>query len=327
MAERGGVTEPGPVRDHVDGLGRLLQQLLGQQDTLAGQPAQRRGAGLLHEPPGEGALGHPGPGRELADRDRLAEVTLHPADDLAQRVAGGHGDGPVHVLGLAAVAVRRDDHPAGDPVGHPAALLLAHQVQARVDARRGARTGDHRVLVDVQHLGVDDRRRMLPREIRGVPPVRGAPPPVQQPGRPEHERAVADAEHPGPALHGGAQRADQRRRELAGRVRLELVVADGRHGHQVGLLQPVQAVGGGHGEARRRDQRGRFPRHHGEVVGGQPVVGPVHAEHFAEHAQLERGEAVQDDHGHVLQHASIMPDGWQDLTSRWLNCHCSAARR
>ncbi len=316
VPERGGVTEPGPVRDHVDRLGRLLQQLLGQQDALAGQPPHRGGARLLHEPPGEGALGHAGPGGELVDRDRLAEVALHPADDLAQRVAGGHRDRPVHVLGLAALAVGRDDHPPGDAVGHPGPLLFAHQVQARVDARRGARAGDHRVLIDVEHLGVDHGRGIQPGQVRGVPPVRGAPPPVQQPGRPEHERAVADAEHPGPAVHGGAQRVDQRRRELAGRVGLELAVADRRHRHQVRLRQPVQAIGRGHGEARRRGQRGRFARHHGEVVGGQPVVGPVDAEHLAQHAQLEGSKAVQDDHGHVVQHGSIMHPDWQDLTPR-----------
>ena len=320
VPQRGRVAEPGPVRNNVNRLGRLLQQLLGEQDALAGQPAQRRGPGLLHEPPGEGALRHPGPVRQLADRDRLAEVTLHPADDLTERVAGGHGDRPVHVLGLPAVAMRRDDHPPGDPVRHPAALLLADQVQARVDAGRRARTGDHRVLVHVQHIRVDDRRRMLPREVGGVPPVGGAVPPVQQPGRAEHERAVAHAEHPGTAVHGGPQRVDQRRRELAGGVRLQVAVADGRHGHQVSLLQPVQAVGRGHGEACRRGERGGFPgprhrfaRDHGEVVGGQPVVGPVNAEHLAEHAQLERGKAVQDHYGYVLQHASIMPRVWQDL--------------
>ena len=310
VPQRGRVAEPGPVRNNVNRLGRLLQQLLGQQDALAGQPAQRRGAGLLHEPPGEGALRHPGPGGQLADRDRLAEVTLHPADDLASVSQAGTATGRSTYWACPPSRCGRGDHPPGDPVRHPAALLLADQVQARVDAGRGARAGDHRVLVHVQHIRVDDRRRMLPREVGGVPPVGGAVPPVQQPGRAEHERAVAHAEHPGTAVHGGPQRVDQRRRELAGGIRLQVAVADGRHGHQVGLLQPVQAVGRGYGEAHRRGERGgfscprhRFARDHGEVVGGQPVVGPVDAEHLAEHAQLERGKAVQDHYGHVLQHA------------------------
>src|SRR4029077_2717105 len=39
VAQRGRVAEPGPVRDRVHRLVALLEQLLGQQDALAGQPA------------------------------------------------------------------------------------------------------------------------------------------------------------------------------------------------------------------------------------------------------------------------------------------------
>ena len=217
MPQRDRVAETGPVRDQVDGRVGLLQQLLGEQDALAGQPAQRRGPGLLDEPAGEGPLGQVRPLGQLPDGDRLGQVALHPADDLAQRVTGQHGHRLVHVLGLAAVPVRRDDHPPGDPVGHPGALLLAHQVQAGVDARRGARAGDDQVLVHVEHVGVDHGLRVPLGQFGGLPPVRRAPPPVQQARRAEGERAGAHAQHPGAAGHRGLQGLDHRRRELAGR--------------------------------------------------------------------------------------------------------------
>src|SRR5690349_9892670 len=54
VAQRGRVAEAGPVGDRVHRLVALLQQLLGQQDALSDQPALRRGAGVLHEAPGEG---------------------------------------------------------------------------------------------------------------------------------------------------------------------------------------------------------------------------------------------------------------------------------
>ena len=80
---------------------------------------------------------------------------LQPLQQVAQGPVAGGGDRLHDVLGLAAVAVRRHDHPAGDAVGDAGALLLADQVQAGVDAGRGARAGDHRIVVDVEDVRVD----------------------------------------------------------------------------------------------------------------------------------------------------------------------------
>src|SRR5450759_2784479 len=77
MAERCRVAKTSAFGDEIDGLVCLLEHFLGEQDPLAGEPAQRRGPGLLHEPPGEGPRRHAGPGGELADRDLLVEMTLH----------------------------------------------------------------------------------------------------------------------------------------------------------------------------------------------------------------------------------------------------------
>ena len=55
VPQRGGVAEASLLRDELHRLLGLLQQLLGEQDALAGQPAHRRGPGLLDEPAGEGA--------------------------------------------------------------------------------------------------------------------------------------------------------------------------------------------------------------------------------------------------------------------------------
>ena len=46
-------------------------------------------------------------------------------------------------------------------------------------------------------------------------------------------------------------------------------------------------------------------RDHGEVVGRQPVVGPVDAEDLADGAELEREEAVDDHDGDVTQHGHL----------------------
>src|SRR5260370_41188713 len=58
VAQGGGVAEAGSVGDGVDGLVGLLEELLGQQDALPGEPALRGGPGVLHEAAGEGPLAH-----------------------------------------------------------------------------------------------------------------------------------------------------------------------------------------------------------------------------------------------------------------------------
>src|SRR5271170_7807457 len=49
VTQGGRVAEAGPVRDGVHGLVGLLEQLLGQQDSLPDEPPLRRGPGVLHE--------------------------------------------------------------------------------------------------------------------------------------------------------------------------------------------------------------------------------------------------------------------------------------
>jgi hypothetical protein len=91
------VAEPAPLGDGVDGLVGLLEQLLGEQDPLPGQPALRGGAGVLDELPGERAFRHVRPGGQLAHGERLAQVGLQPFQQVAQRAVAGRGDRPGHM--------------------------------------------------------------------------------------------------------------------------------------------------------------------------------------------------------------------------------------
>ena len=68
------------------------------------------------------------------------------------------------------------------------------------------------------------------------------------------------------------------------------------------FLDPFQAERGLQGESSIRAQRPRFAGHHREVVDRQAIVTPVAAEDLADHPELERREAVEHHHGHVLQH-------------------------
>ena len=109
------------------------------------------------------------------------------------------------------------------------------QVQAGVDPGRRARAGDHRAFVDVQHAGIYVDLRVAAGQLGRVPPVRGRPAAVQQPGRGQHESAGAVAEHP-------AARSTTARSAAStgsGGRRVDVVPAD--DDGQVGGAQPVEA--------------------------------------------------------------------------------------
>ena len=182
-----------------------------------------------------------------------------------------------------------------------------------------------RVVVHVEHRGVDVGGRAATGELRHVPPVRRAPAAIQQPRRPEHERAGADAEHT-PAPGDGAPQRRQQRPGVVLPLQPGVAVGDGRHRHQIGLLQAFQAERGIQGEAHRGAQRPRLPGDHREVVAGQAIGGPVVAEDIAHHAQLERLEPVEHHHRDVANHGPIMPPDWQDLAHTCHHCHLSGGR-
>ncbi len=257
------------------------------------------------------------PHGQLADGDLLVEMVLHPGNDRRDRVGGRGRQRPVNVLGLPAVAVWRHHHPPRDGVGHPAPVLLADQVQAGIDAGSGAGAGDDRIGVHVEHGSIDVRGRVLERQLGRAAPVGRAPPPVQQPGRPEHERAGPDAEHP-PAARDRAPQCLKQRLGVAVPAQPGMGLGDGRHRHQVSLVQVVHAERGIEGEPHRGTQRPRLPRDHREVVAGQAIASPVGPEDLAHHTQLERLEPVEHHHRDVTEHAAITPRGWQDVM---LTCH------
>ncbi len=230
------------------------------------------------------------------------------------------GSGRLHVLGLPAVAVRRHHHPPGDGVGHPAPVLLADQVQAGIDAGGGAGAGDDRIGVHVEHGSIDVRGREQERQLGRAAPVGRAPPPVQQPGRPEHERAGADAEYP-PAARDRAPQCLKQRLGIAVPAQPGMGLGDGRHRHQVGLVKAVHAERGIEGEPHRGTQWPRLPRDHREVVAGQAIARPVGPEDLTHHTQLERLESVEHHYRDVTEHAAIMPRRWQDVMLTCHHCH------
>ncbi len=203
--------ETAALGDLVDARVAALERGAGGIHALGEQPAQDGQAGLGGEAAREGALRDVGVGGEAAHRQRLVQALECPGARRRQRAARLRGDRPVDVLGLAAVAMRRDDDAAGDPVGQRGAVVAAQDVQAEIDPRGDARRGEDVALVDVEHPRLDADARMAGGEIGRVAPVGRRAATVEHARRGEREGAGADRDHARAARVGGAQRVEHAR--------------------------------------------------------------------------------------------------------------------
>lgn len=311
------------MRDGFHGQVGLFQQGPGGGDPPVQQPASGADPQLVGEAPGQRAGRHPGAERHLGDADRLVQPSAQPLQQRGQRVRHRSGGGQFGVLQLAALAVRGHHHLAGDPHRVRGSLVGAYQVQAEVDAGRRSGAGRDVAVVHVQHGGVDPDPREPGGQFRGLGPVGGGPPLVQQSGCGEHEGARADADDPRAATVCPPDRGDQRGRHLGSggllpardqyRVRALQGVQARRHQEVVSGLGPYRAgvlgtdlerVAGGDGRAVVGEHLGRAGQREGRLRG------PQHG-----HDPVERGGLRQRTrrHGAKVPHHVVQDTGARGL--------------
>ncbi len=88
------------------------------------------------------------------------QVGLRPFDGPGKPVAGIDGsERSLDELGLAAVAMRRHHHAAGQRIGHVGAEVVGHDVQAEIDGRCAPGRGEDEAVIDIEHRRVDTDQR------------------------------------------------------------------------------------------------------------------------------------------------------------------------
>ena len=220
-------------------------------DALRGQPPLRRVPRLGDEAAGERPRAHVRVAGEHVDRERRVEALEGPCARRGEAAVVARRNGPVDVLRLPAVAVRRDDVPARDRGRRVGAAVPADDVQAEVEA--GGQPGGREdvAVVDVEDVGVDLDRRELPRELVGEGPVRRRAPAVEQAGVGEDERARADRHHARAPGVGGGERVE--RGALPGDTVRRASAGD----DEVGVLERLEARRDVHRHPGRRSSPGR----------------------------------------------------------------------
>lgn len=283
------------------------------------------GTGGGAEVPGEAARRHRRAGGQPVDRQRPVQVRLRPGQHVAQPgvlVDAGHRG--LDVLRLAAVAVRRDDHPSCHGVGDRRAVLVPDRVQAGVDAGRRAGAGGDRAVVDVEDVedvGVDGDGRVAPSQVRGEHPVRRDRAPVEHAGGREDRGTAAVAHHAGAAGHlVPAHLAELLRRCGVG-------VLPAHRDHQVRGAGPLEAVLQQHREPGVGADGSGLGGHQREVVAGQTVSRPVAADDLGDHAGPEAAEPVPRHRHQVPERVTSDAQDWQEVGGQRHSCRCRHDRR
>jgi hypothetical protein len=236
-------------------------------------------------------------GRQTLDRHRLVEPLGGPGQQRCERVGLGLAHRGPHELGLTAVTVRRDDHPAGGGGGGARAEGAPHQVQRGIDASGGSSTGEDVAVEDIENVRRDAGLREGLGEAVGVPPVRGAVAAVEQAGVTEQPRCGAVGRDDGAPIGGLAHGLDH-----AGMVVREVALRD--DAHQIGRLERLEPVLDEQVESGRSLDAARLGGAHGEVEDGVVVLRMVGlGPDLTDGTKAERFGSVLHDHGDVL-HAS-----------------------
>ena len=286
--------EPAAQGDLLDRQIGPLEQPAGMVKSLAGNPFRGRRPGLGEEPTCEGAFGQVRVPGQLTDRQVLLEVLHHPGEQRLEALGGDRGDRLLDELPLTAVALRGNDHAPGDPGRDVGAELAADQVQAGVDARRGASAGEDGAVLDEEDGRVDGGCGIALGEFGRVVPVAGRRPAVEQARLGEDEAARTRGQDRGAGGVGLANGLKHRLGEGLGLGRGD--------GDNIGAAQPVEAEGDGeahpvvHGEGLTRSLGA-----HPELERRHPVGGPVDAENLREDAEFERERAFGEQHGNGAQ--------------------------
>ena len=280
MAQQRRGTESASVGDAIDVEVGLLEQTPGVEHPLVGDPLHGGASGLLDEPAGEGARRHVGPRRKRRHRVLLVEVGQHPIQLRSKTFRVANRDRLVDVLALPAVALRGDDHPAGDLVGHLRTQLPAHQMQAGVDTCGGARAGDQVAVVDEQHVSVHPSGGVGGGQVVGMHPVRGTRPAVEQARGTGQERARTHRQDGRAGFDGPSHRSQRLGQVVRSR--------DCRDRDQIGTDQFIEPVIGSQGGAHRGANRfAGTGTAHLEVEVRDAVGRAVDAEDLADHTELE----------------------------------------
>ena len=195
QSQVGGGAQAAAGGDDLDGQVGGFQQPPGLADAGGGEPVHRRHAGLRGEAPGEGARRPARVPGQIGDGQPVGQVLERPLAGGRQALTR-RGHRALEPLGLAAVAVRRHDHPPGHADRGLAAVIGAHELHAQVDPGGQPGAGQHRSLIHPQHVRVDFHRRVPGGELAGVLPVRGGPAVIEQSRRGQREGTRADRDHP-----------------------------------------------------------------------------------------------------------------------------------
>ena len=272
-----------------------LEESLCQSKAMGQKPAGHTGSGGSAEvareasSAGHGVFGHP------IKTDRIRQVVESPLESVCNRVRlSSRGERLFDELSLPSASVGGGDHAASDPVGHLSALVSAEQVKAAIYRGGSSRGGDDVTVVAVEHVTRQGHTREHCAEGVGPDPMSAGGSTVEQPRFGKNESSEAETDDPRAAGMCVAHRLQ----ECLGRTLIW--IEPGRDDYGVSTRDDGEVVFHRDGEARHRlDRPGVLGTHDHVVRSGSDAI-QVLAKDRARHGEVERADAVKDDHSDAM---------------------------
>ncbi len=244
------------------------------------------------EAAGEGARTHHGAGSHKLDGEFFMEMGSHPGERGAERLLLiGADQRCFDILGLVAMALRRDDHAAGNGGSDVGAVVLANDVEREIDGGGGSGRGEYLAVVDVEDARVDLDPGITGGEFSGPAPMGGDAATIKQTSFGKDERAGAEGEDARAALIGAAQGIEQ------GHGNRHDARARAWNDDGVGFGCVREGAWGGEQEAREGADGARLGGAEEEAIPGDAEFGAFDAKDFGGDAEFKRVDVIVDDGG------------------------------
>lgn len=240
----------------------------------------------------EGARTHEGAGGHMLNGEFFVQMGGHPGEGCAEGFGlVGADQRRFDILGLVAVALGRDDHATGDGGSDVGAVVLADDMERKIDGGRGSGRGEYLAVVDVKDARVDLDIGITGGEFSSPAPMGGDAAAIEQASFGEDECTSAEGEDARAALIGAAQGTEH------GRGNRHDAGARARDDDGVGFGDLRERAGGGEQQAREGADGSRLGGAEQEAIPGDAEFGAFDAKDFGGDAEFERIDVIVDDGG------------------------------
>jgi hypothetical protein len=196
-----------------------LNQPTSQSNPFNGQPSQRRSPQLRAKPPMQCRRTRSSSRRQVGDSQRPPQLLPRPSKHRCQRSIRHSRHRTFNELPLPTIPMPGENQPPTDSIGDLSPMVPLNQMQSKIKRSRATRSGQHRPVINKQHVRLNRNQRITTDEQISPPPMRSSPPPIQHSRISQRKRARAEAHQPSAPSSSPSNRRENQRTSRSQRIR------------------------------------------------------------------------------------------------------------